>query len=513
MTGMSYPDLVATATMGVTRRPIRVTELAGPAAAYAGVLDADDPAVAVLDAAALLVSARRAGVEPSTGLVLPAPADRDTAPELPTRAADVLATAGVADPELLADLLAATAAGGYLAPAPMLPELLDSAAKNAAMRGPVAAVLGARGRWLAGHRADWQKVIEAVAPAVPDDPQVWQTGRRGERRAYLAMVRDRDPAGARELLAASWPEETGEDRADLLPLLGHGLGGDDEPFLERALDDRKAAVRAGAQALLARLPGSAFGRRAAERAGPLLRMERSGLRHVLAATLPGGVDAAAARDGIGTTPPGPEVGARAWLLTQLIAAAPLTGWTDRFGLDPERLVALPVSGDLAVEVHAGWRLAAIGQASPAWARALLTAGPPGDIGQRPPAAWPPDRDLAAVLPPAELSELATALLTERASLRTGIIAAMACPPPWPPGLADQVMALLERAFAAGHWSGTPESLLRAAVRCLPVEGPHDYAAALARLALLESCPPRWPERLRRAARAVALRRTFHEETR
>src|SRR5581483_11575768 len=117
----------------------------------------------------------------------------------------------------------------------------------------------------------------------------------------------------------------------------------------------KAAVRAGAQALLARLPGSAFGRRAAERAEPLLRVERSGLRHLLAATLPDGVDGAALRDGIGTTPPAPEVGTRAWLLTQLIAAAPLAGWADRFGLDPDRLVALPVSGDLAVEVHAGWR--------------------------------------------------------------------------------------------------------------------------------------------------------------
>jgi hypothetical protein len=553
MTGMSYPDLVATATVGVARRPVQVTELAGPAAEHAGVLDREDPAIAVLDAAALLVTARRAGVRPATGLVCPAPAGRDTAPELPARAAEVLATAGVADLDLLADLLAAAAASGYLAPAPMLPALLDAAAKYPAVREAVAGVLGARGRWLAGHRADWRKAIDAVAPAVPGDPEVWQTGSRGDRHAYLAMVRDRDPAAARELLAASWPEETGADRADLLAILRHGLGAADEEFLERALDDRKAAVRTGARALLALLPGSAFSRRAAERALPLLLVERSGLRHRLAATLPGGADGAALRDGISSTPPTAEIGARAWLLTQLVAAAPLTGWVARFGLDPQRLVSLPVSGDLAVEVHAGWRLAAVRQASPAWARALLTAAPlagtgerppsgtaqrppsgtaqrppsgigqrpPSGIGQRPPsgtaqrppAAWPPDRELAAVLPPGELAELAMTLLTGQANLRAGIAAAMACPPPWPGALADQVMALLERAFAAGHWSGTAESLLQAAVRCLPTEGPRDYAAALARLALFESCPPRWPDRLRRAARAVALRRTFHEEIR
>ena len=81
--GMSYADLVAAATVGVSRRPVRVTGLAGPAGAHAAVLDRDDPAVAVLDAAALLVSVQRAGVLPTAGVTAPAPADPDTAAELP----------------------------------------------------------------------------------------------------------------------------------------------------------------------------------------------------------------------------------------------------------------------------------------------------------------------------------------------------------------------------------------------------------------------------------------------
>ena len=508
---MSYADLIAVATVGVSRRPVPVTGLAGPAAAHAVLLDREDPAVALLDGAALQVSAHRAGVLPAEGVTPPAPADPDTAPELPARAVNALTLAWAADPALLAGLLTAAAGCGYLAPAPLLPSLLDAAVKDHAARPAVVAVLGARGRWLARHRADWRHAVEAVAPSVTDDPAVWQTGSRGERHAYLTMLRDRDPAAARELLAAGWSEETGADRADLLAVLARGLGAADEEFIERALDDPKASVRAAAQVLLARLPGSAYLRRTAQRAAPLLRVERSGLRHRLSASLPRGVDGAALRDGIGTSPPAPAVGARAWLLTQLIAAAPLTEWCIRSGMDPQRLVSLPVTGELAVEVHAGWRLATVRQASQAWAQALLTAGAAAGDG-RPPVAWPPDHQLAAILPPEAQAARATTLLTGQAGV-AGVTAAIACPGPWPQALADAVVALLERAFATGRWPGWPETLLLAAARKLPVDDLHDYASALAWMARSESCPPRWRERLNRAARALALRRAFLEEIR
>jgi hypothetical protein len=396
--------------------------------------------------------------------------------------------------------------------------LLDAAVRDPATRLAVAPVLGARGRWLAWQRPDWQHAIEAVAPDVPDDPTVWETGSRTERYAYLAMLRDRDQRAARDVLAASWPEETGDDRANLIALLADGLGPADEEFLERALDDPKASVRTAAQALLARLPGSAFSRRAAQRAVPLLRVEllrveRYGPRYQLVASLPRGVDGSAFRDGIVAAAPSPAIGARAWLLTQLIAAAPLTEWVTHSGMDPHQLVSLPVTGDLAVDVHAGWRLAAIRQASPAWAEALLTAGAQAETGQRPPATWPRNQRLAFVLPPDSQAALATALLTRQENPRAGLAVALACPGPWPQSLADPVVALLEEAFATGHWSGSPEGLLWVAARRLPVDGPHDYAAALARMAVYDSCPPYWRERLRRAARALALRRAFAEEIR
>jgi hypothetical protein len=513
MTGVSYDDLVSAATVGLSRRQLHVTGLAGPAAEHAGVLDRDDPAAAVLDAAALMATARRAGARPEPGITCVAPAAMDTAPELPARAADLLGQMRVLEPGLLADLLRAAAGAGYRAPVPMLPALLDAAAKDLVLRPAVAAVLGARGRWLAGHRSDWQQVTDAGPPAVPDELRVWETGSRAERRAYLAMLRDRDPAAARDLLAAGWPRETSDDRADLLAVLTRGLSAADEEFLERALDDRKASVRATASRLLAQLPGSAFTRRAAERAASLLRVERHGPRRRLVVSLPGAADASAARDGPGTSPPSPALGTGAWRLTQLIAQAPLTEWVTRFGMDAGQIVSLPVEGDLGVDVHAGWRLAAISQASPEWAEALLAAGEPREATRRPPNAWPPGHQLAAVLPAGARAARAAGLLTGVTAASAAIAEVTSCPAPWPDSLAGAVIAALRRTVTSAARPRWPGELVTAAARCLPVTGRSDYAADLVRLANAGTCLPPWSAALRRAADIIALRRAFLEEIR
>src|SRR5439155_733503 len=56
----TYADIVAAATVGLAQRPLAVTGLAGPAGAHADVLP-DEPATAVLAAAALFDAAQRAG--------------------------------------------------------------------------------------------------------------------------------------------------------------------------------------------------------------------------------------------------------------------------------------------------------------------------------------------------------------------------------------------------------------------------------------------------------------------
>src|SRR6202012_4737641 len=188
----------------------------------------------LLDAAALVSAARRAGGRAADGVRGPAGAEPHTPRELPPRAARVVRRAMAADPGVLADLLHEAARRGGRAPAPLLPALLDLAGRDTGLRPAGAGVLGQRGRWLARYRPDWQRVAEAGVPPVPDDPAVWATGRRDERGGYLTQLRGRDPAAARELLAAGWDRETGDDRALRPGVLEHGLSGADEEFLEAA---------------------------------------------------------------------------------------------------------------------------------------------------------------------------------------------------------------------------------------------------------------------------------------
>jgi len=511
VTGVSYDELVAAATVGVSRRPVHIAGLAGPAADYAGVVDLGDPAAGLLDAAALLASARRAAAQPTPGVACPEPAGPDTVPELPAGAGEVL-TQVLPDTALLADLLAAAADAGYRAPAPLLVTLLDAAVKNVAVRPAVAAVLGTRGRWLARHRADWRQVSGAAAPEDPDDPGLWETGNRTERLAYLTRLRTHDPIAARDLLGNSWARETGDDRACLLTVLRHGLCLPDEPFLEAALDDRKSTVRAVAAKLLAQLPDSRFNRRNAARAATLLHVGRSGLRRQLVADLPDPSVASEVRDGTPAAPPSPAIGAGAWLLTRLIAAAPLAGWVTRFGLTPQQIVSLPVPNGLAADVHAGWRMAAISQASQEWAEALLAPGVLGGAGRRPPAAWPEDHKLAAVLPHDARAERAAGLLAKAPGAHGTLIEVAHCPVPWPDCLAAAVIAALHCAVESRHRTpgSWPVQLAAAAARGLPAAC-NDYAPVLATLAAAEPCPPAWSVALRRAAHTVALRRRFLKE--
>ena len=564
----SFDDLATAATVGVSRRPVVIGDLDSPAGEHAGVLDSADPAAALLEGAALLTVARRAGFRPArinttpTASASPAetapedvaaeatmvaeskePSDAqrsgtaredtavrmDTAPELSLRAERALRQIGGAqlapgfaagDRELLADLLTAASAAGYVASAPLLPDLLDAAVRSTALRPAVVALLGARGRWLAGHRPDWQRVVDAAretAVTVPlDDPELWRTGSRSERHAYLTAHRERDPRAGRELLAADWAQPTGDERATLLAVLARGLSAQDEEFLDAALDDRVPAVRAVARRLLTRLPGSQFSQRATDRAMAALRLDRSGTRWKLVVSSLD-LDAAAVRDGIDARRPSPAVGADAWLLTQIIAAAPLAGWSALFGLLPDEIVALPVEGNLGLDVHAGWRLAAVTQGSGQWAEALLAAGDPDGGGNRPPAAWVADERLAAVLPPERRTARLAALLASTglnpgsAAVNRAIAEVGGGPVPWAAVLADAVVTVLGRAAPRAVLPGLPRGLLDLAARGLPATGGRDYAAELDRLA--DAYPQTWTPLLRKTAETILLRRAFLEEIR
>ncbi len=554
---VSFDDLVTVATVGVARKGLPDGTLAGQAGqadvpALTGSAAAD-PAAALLDAVALLTAARRAGMQPlSADRPAPGSASDASGPdrELSARAARLLRRLGHADASgvfpvpysnLLAGPLAAARDAGYVLPAPLLPSLLDLAARDPELRPVVTALLGARGRWLAGHRPDWRRVVgqaqaagaggpDSVRPAAVTDGEkrTWRTGSRDERRGALAALRRRDPAAGRELLTTGWGKETGADRAALLDMLRHGLSAADEEFLEAALDDRASGVRDTARDLLARLPDSAFSRRAAERAAPLLRVERHGLRRRLAVTLPAEPDAAAARDGVPAVSAVDGLGNGGWRLIHVLAAAPLGDWERRLGLAPADLAGLPAADDLRAHVHAGWRRAVARQRGTgaltdeeqaAWALALLSADVGRDVKWRA-RAWTYDAALAAALPAGIRAERTAGLLNragfgdleEARALEEEVVA---CPVPWLPVLADAVLVVLTRAAGKPNLPELARALLELADRGLPAPGrdyaaepPRDYAAMLTKLAAQEQP---WSPRLEAAAETIALRSAFQAE--
>jgi hypothetical protein len=88
--------------------------------------------------------------------------------------------------------------------------------------------------------------------------ETWRDGEPAERTRYLRALRKRDPDAGRELLAACFAAEPAKLRGELLAALNVRLGPDDRAFLELCASDRAASVKQAAEAMLARLPGSAL---------------------------------------------------------------------------------------------------------------------------------------------------------------------------------------------------------------------------------------------------------------
>ena len=266
--------------------------------------------------------------------------------------------------------------------------------------------------------------------------------RSGSGRDSCDGVRRHDPAGARALLDAAWDTETPDDRVSLLGALEVGLTGDDEPLLERALDDRRREVRAVAIDLLARLPDRAYVRRMAARARACVDPAPVG-RTVAP---PAECDASMRRDGIAAKPPA-GTGERAWWLEEVLARTPLAVWPA-----PEVFLGRPIGrgmdGDRAPRAGPGRRRPT---------RHRLGRGP----GRR---RWSPTSPPGAGPTTGCCSKRCTTRCPPTTSprgagdaLRRGLAGATAvgvehvlalCPRPWPPAVADAVFGALDEALAA-----------------------------------------------------------------
>jgi hypothetical protein len=387
----TWQDLVTAALIGTERAVVPATAIPGlPTVdddAAGG--SAMDPAAILLDRAALLTAARRAGRPCDHAEPLPA-AEPDRRPAVsPAAGARLALMLSGQHPDLLTEWLTAAAARGLRPAAQSLPALLDRARRAApadpGLRLLVAEAGGARARWLARLNPDWRFAAARPANSGSDD-DAWRLGDIGQRRGYLAALQARDRDAARDLVIGSWHGAGASERVMFLSVLADGPGSKglspaDEPLLEAALDDRAEDVRSWAAYLLTSLPGSALGRRMAGRAVRCLHIKRGIRGTYLVADPPAECDSSIRRDGI---TPGPGAGHsqladRTRLMLEVVARTPLSTWSDAFKMAPGKIVAVR-SGDWAPVLFVGWSRAAIAQQNQGWMAALineaLTGRPP-----------------------------------------------------------------------------------------------------------------------------------------
>ncbi|MEW5788827.1 MAG: DUF5691 domain-containing protein [Pseudomonadota bacterium] len=375
-------ELAHSLMLGTERRPPALPGLAG---ALGDVLTAASPPdtpleVVLLRRAGALSLGSRAGFQPApAGDALPAPCPPETRPvaEEPALVACLAAILTDGPPALQREALGRLAARGRLLPPALLPSALDLAAANgtaAALRARIPPVLGQRGGWLAGLNPAWSGAVQVAAPGLDHD--LWDHGTPEQRRQVLAHLRAADPARARGLLQAAFPQMDARERAALLGCLAIGLDGADEDFLESALADRGKEVRQLAAGLLARLPGSRYQGRMADRLGACLKRERKLLRQVWVLEPPAQFAADWKADALEETRAKSEtLGERAWWLYQLARALPLDWWCAQMDLTPAELITWAGSGDWSEALYRAWRDALDRQPNPAWAAAFLARSP------------------------------------------------------------------------------------------------------------------------------------------
>jgi len=417
MTG--WPEMLATALVGTDRR--------STSAAATGT----DPARDLLEQAAACSVYRRAGVRPVRGLTAPESAPVETTPTVSEAAAatlaDLLVNTEFAVTEyrggFVAEWLTLAVARNRRIPPELLPALLDAGRRRTELRPLIVAAGGLRTGWLAAQNPEWTYLTAEVAESMAD-PVFWHEGTKDQRAGYLTDARRADPVAARDLLAADWPTLPPDERAQLLAILATGLGPDDEEFLEHALGDRRKEVRDAAVVLLAKLPGSAFNARMADRAHACLRV-RGGR---ISVEPPTECDNGMRRDGILPKTHSGK-GERAFWLEQILAGTPLSTLTS---IAPADYLTLSIEEGWDTPVLHGLAQAAAAQRDPAWAAALLDVLEPQKLSSR---RWIVE-DLYPALDPDELVRRSIVGLRDpEAGLGRFLERLLEqCPAPWPDGL-------------------------------------------------------------------------------
>lgn len=361
-----WPELIKTALLGTARQPLKLPASTGKLGDVLARIETSEAERAVLSAAAMVSVYRRVGAQPITfDAPLPTVCPDETRPRCSARAGLRLTSMLNGEQQIvLPEWLNALAAAQQRVPEELLPALLDYGQTHADLQAAILVVLGQCGAWLAAQNPDWTYALNT------DDESLWQTGTRAARVALLKRLRERDPQHALDVLNSTWKEDAPDERAAFIATLSIGLSLTDEPFLEAALDDRRKEVRQIAAQWLTQLPPSRLCQRMIDRTIGLLSIKKQLLKTQLEVVLPEACDKAMVRDGLEVKPPR-GVGEKAWWLQQLLAATPLSTWTQRWPI--ATLIQAAAKSEWHTPIIVGWATAAERQRDAEWSEALINA--------------------------------------------------------------------------------------------------------------------------------------------
>lgn len=440
-----WQEISTAALLGTRRKPFRLKDPGGAGAGEAAALlkTGGDGEHLLLQSAAVAVIYRQAGQLPAQGSpTRPVPCPEDDWPRCSQKAGDCLAiilSGGMT--ELLGEWIEIAALRRQRVREEHLPALLQQQKMIQPLRRALLPVLGARGRWLAAQNPDWRAFVYHT------DERAWHEGQREERLAYFTDLRSAEPDRARELLQATWAQESWSDRAAFLQLLADGLSAADEPFLESALDDRRKEVRRAAAGLLARLPESRLVSRMTARLKRLLTWRARLLRSGLTVRLPETCDAEMQRDGIEPKAPrGVSPGESAWWLAQMMGRVPPAVWEKTWKQSPLQIITAAGKQEWENALLRGWGEAAALHQDAAWIEALIVHESRRGDHKRMLESFPS-------LPAAAKERLAIPLLRDESRLSFDTAAGVclsACKHPWSRELTHAAAASICKTLAGGE---------------------------------------------------------------
>ncbi|GCE12286.1 DUF5691 domain-containing protein [Tengunoibacter tsumagoiensis] len=283
---------------------------------------------------------QQAGLHPYTIETLSEPAAPEQLPDCTPAAANLISSLlqHSRQQEFVLEALQRLQKAQQRLPFTLLASALTYGTQHANLRSALFPVLGERGLWLSQQNPAWNWVAELQpvvdAPLDRNNLQIhWQEGKQGERKQALRVLRTHQPAQAREWLSDIWKQEAANVREALLETLAINLSGEDEEFLNKALEDRSATVRTLAVRLLTQIPGSALLQRMLARADALLPIAQGKITVMLPQSCPKDWQ----KDGIALKPP-KGLGERYWWLQQVLALIPPAHWEHQFALPAQEIL-------------------------------------------------------------------------------------------------------------------------------------------------------------------------------